>query len=135
MKKQLVIIGIIAILVTVELSGCQTESEEDGQFKANLYVSREKLNTIQDNIMDAVNNQDMTSFQSLCTQLKINAKASTEMIKNNDISSKFQSAKTEYLAYLDDLWYAGYYGEQGDADSYIDYYSKAVAHYTAIDLP
>jgi ABC-type Fe3+-citrate transport system substrate-binding protein len=31
MKKQLVIIGIIAILITVELSGCSTQNNNENQ--------------------------------------------------------------------------------------------------------
>ena len=134
MKKQLVIIGIVAILVSVGLSGCESESKDDGQFKADVFVIDEKLTEIEGDIVDAVENQDTNTFKIKSNLLKYSVDGYKEMIVDDDVSSKYQSDKTEYLAHLDDLYLAGTYGEQGDFDNYLKYYKQAVQHYSQVDI-
>jgi hypothetical protein len=134
MKKQLVIIGIVAILVSVGLSGCESESKDDEQFKADVFVIDEKLTEIEGDIVDAVESQDTNTFKIKSNLLKYSVDGYKEMIVDDDVSSKYQSDKTEYLAYLDDLYLAGTYGEQGDFDNYLKYYKQAVQHYSQVDI-
>jgi hypothetical protein len=92
------------------------------------------LTEIEGDIVDAVESQDTNTFKIKSNLLKYSVDGYKEMIVDDDVSSKYQSDKTEYLAYLDDLYLAGTYGEQGDFDNYLKYYKQAVQHYSQVDI-
>ena len=126
-------VSIIIIAIVFVYSFIIEDTEEDTQFKAIISVCEYNLKPIRQGLEDAIQSNNMTSLEYWCGQLKTSATACknvmiSEELGRIDVSSKYKSARTEYIAYLDDIYYAGYYGELGDLFKFSDYYRFANAH-------